>query len=106
MPGLPDMVFTANGATIIDGKMLGSQFRYPQRAAEAPAFLDWGDRAGAKAGDARVRACPGRRLRAAQGRRRSQVLHPGGAPLTAGQARCAPPAPCTRVARSARQVAG
>jgi len=46
MPGLPDMVFTANGATIIDGKMLGSQFRYPQRAAEAPAFLDWGDRAG------------------------------------------------------------
>ena len=41
MPGLPDMVFAANGATVIDGDVYGAQFRYPERAAEAPAYLDW-----------------------------------------------------------------
>jgi N-dimethylarginine dimethylaminohydrolase len=40
-PGLPDMVFSANGATVIDGKVLGSMFRYPQRQPEAAAYLDW-----------------------------------------------------------------
>jgi len=39
--GLPDMVFAANGATVVDGKVLGARFRYPQRAAEASAYLDW-----------------------------------------------------------------
>ncbi len=39
--GLPDMVFAANGATVVDGKVLGARFRYPQRAAEAGAYLDW-----------------------------------------------------------------
>jgi N-dimethylarginine dimethylaminohydrolase len=41
VPGLPDMVFAANGACVIDGKVLGARFRYPQRAAEGPAYLDW-----------------------------------------------------------------
>ncbi|HZR51815.1 MAG TPA: arginine deiminase-related protein [Streptosporangiaceae bacterium] len=41
VPGLPDMVFAANGATVVDGKVLGARFRYPQRAAEAEAYLDW-----------------------------------------------------------------
>jgi N-dimethylarginine dimethylaminohydrolase len=41
VPGLPDMVFAANGATVIGGTVLGSRFRYPQRAAEGPAYLDW-----------------------------------------------------------------
>jgi|SRR5450756_793052 len=41
VPGLPDMVFAANGATVIDGTVLGVRFRYPQRAAEAEAYLDW-----------------------------------------------------------------
>jgi N-dimethylarginine dimethylaminohydrolase len=41
LPGLPDMVFAANGATVVDGQVLGSRFRYPQRAAEAPAYLTW-----------------------------------------------------------------
>ncbi|MBO0802850.1 MAG: amidinotransferase [Nocardiopsaceae bacterium] len=41
VPGLPDMVFAANGATVVDGTVLGVRFRYPQRAAEAPAYLDW-----------------------------------------------------------------
>jgi N-dimethylarginine dimethylaminohydrolase len=39
--GLPDMVFAANGATVVDGKVLGARFRYPQRAGEAWAYLDW-----------------------------------------------------------------
>jgi N-dimethylarginine dimethylaminohydrolase len=41
VPGLPDMVFAANGACVIDGKVLGARFRYPQRAAEGPAYLNW-----------------------------------------------------------------
>src|ERR1700688_1688297 len=39
--GLPDMVFAANGATVIDGTVLGVRFRYPERAAEAGAYLSW-----------------------------------------------------------------
>jgi N-dimethylarginine dimethylaminohydrolase len=45
-PGLPDMVFAANGATVIGGKVLGARFRYPQRAPEAQAYLDWFTRGG------------------------------------------------------------
>ncbi len=41
VPGLLDMVFAANGATVIDGKVLSAAFRYPQRIAEGPAYLDW-----------------------------------------------------------------
>ena len=40
------MVFAANGATVVDGNVLGAQFRDPERAAEAPAYLDWFERAG------------------------------------------------------------
>src|SRR5258708_12113234 len=40
-PGLPDMVFAANGATVIGGAALGARFRHPQRAAEGPAYLPW-----------------------------------------------------------------
>jgi arginine dihydrolase len=40
-PGLPDMVFAANGATVIDGKVLGAKFAYPERADEGPAYLSW-----------------------------------------------------------------
>jgi N-dimethylarginine dimethylaminohydrolase len=39
--GLPDMVFAANGATVVGGTVLGARFRYPQRAAEADAYLRW-----------------------------------------------------------------
>src|SRR5262249_45094007 len=45
-PGLPDMVFAANGATVIGGTVLGARFRHPQRAAEAAAYLAWFDGAG------------------------------------------------------------
>lgn len=44
--GLPDMVFAANGATVIDGTALAVQFRDPQRADEAPAYRSWLERAG------------------------------------------------------------
>ncbi|WP_454296370.1 dimethylargininase [Salana multivorans] len=41
VPGLPDMVFAANGATVVDGKALGSSFHYPQRRAEAAHYNAW-----------------------------------------------------------------
>jgi N-dimethylarginine dimethylaminohydrolase len=41
VPGLPDMVFAANGAAVIDGKVLGARFRHAERAAEAAVYLDW-----------------------------------------------------------------
>ncbi|MCX5376801.1 dimethylargininase [Streptomyces sp. NBC_00091] len=44
--GLPDMVFAANGATVVDGKVYGARFRHAQRTAEGPAYLDWFRRRG------------------------------------------------------------
>ncbi|MDN5861356.1 MAG: amidinotransferase [Pseudonocardia sp.] len=41
LPGLPDMVYTANGATVVDGRVLGARFRHAERAAEAAAHLAW-----------------------------------------------------------------
>jgi N-dimethylarginine dimethylaminohydrolase len=41
VPGLPDMVFAANAATVIDGRALIAAFRHPQRAPEADAFETW-----------------------------------------------------------------
>ncbi|MDT5043244.1 MAG: hypothetical protein QOE51_4229 [Actinoplanes sp.] len=46
LPGLPDMVFAANGATVIDGKALAVQFRDAERADEAPAYKAWLENAG------------------------------------------------------------
>jgi arginine dihydrolase len=46
LPGLPDMVFAANGATVVDGKVLAVQFRDPERADEAPAYQAWFETAG------------------------------------------------------------
>ncbi|ASW57259.1 dimethylargininase [Plantactinospora sp. KBS50] len=34
-PGLPDMVFAANGALVVDGTAYGARFKHEQRAAEA-----------------------------------------------------------------------
>lgn len=39
--GLPDMVFTANGATVVAGRVLLARFRYPQRAPETAAYRHW-----------------------------------------------------------------
>jgi N-dimethylarginine dimethylaminohydrolase len=53
LPGLPDMVFAANGATVLDGRALAVQFRDPERADEAPAYAAWLDRAGFEVHDAK-----------------------------------------------------
>ena len=41
LPGQPDMVFAANGALVVGEVAYGSQFRFPERAAEAAAFATW-----------------------------------------------------------------
>ncbi|MET7382659.1 dimethylargininase [Streptomyces sp. NPDC005526] len=41
LPGLPDMVFAANGATVVDGRVLAARFRNEERAAEGPAYAEW-----------------------------------------------------------------
>jgi N-dimethylarginine dimethylaminohydrolase len=40
-PGLPDMVYAANGAFVVDGTAYGAMFRYPQRSPEAAAHQRW-----------------------------------------------------------------
>jgi N-dimethylarginine dimethylaminohydrolase len=39
--GLPDMVFSANGATVVNSLVLLAKFRYPQRVNEAAAYREW-----------------------------------------------------------------
>ncbi|WP_428342283.1 dimethylargininase [Mycobacterium sp.] len=41
MPGLPDMVYAANGALIIDGTALVARFKYAQRQQESAAYGAW-----------------------------------------------------------------
>ncbi|WP_213452487.1 dimethylargininase [Rhizomonospora bruguierae] len=54
LPGLPDMVFAANGATVVDGRVLAVEFRDPQRADEAPAYAGWFARAGFEVHEAKL----------------------------------------------------
>jgi arginine dihydrolase len=39
--GLPDMVFAANGATVVDGVVMLAKFRHDERAGEAAAYREW-----------------------------------------------------------------
>jgi len=39
--GLPDMVYAANGATVVDGVVYSAKFRYAERVAEGPAYQKW-----------------------------------------------------------------
>ncbi|MFI6449409.1 dimethylargininase [Kitasatospora sp. NPDC050543] len=41
VPGLPDMVFAANGATVLDGRVLVANFRHSQRVPESDAYQRW-----------------------------------------------------------------
>src|SRR5690625_822967 len=41
LPQYPDMVFAANGGTVIDGTAYSAKFRHNERAGEAPAYLEW-----------------------------------------------------------------
>lgn len=39
--GLPDMVYAANGATVVDDVAYSASFRYPERQPEAEAYASW-----------------------------------------------------------------
>lgn len=39
--GLPDLVFTANAALIVDHRAILSRFRFPARSGEEPVFREW-----------------------------------------------------------------
>lgn len=41
VPGLPDMVYAANGGLILDGTAVVARFKYPQRQQESVAYADW-----------------------------------------------------------------
>jgi N-dimethylarginine dimethylaminohydrolase len=41
LPGLPDMVYSANGGFVLDGIAYGASFAYPERQPEGPAYMDW-----------------------------------------------------------------
>lgn len=51
VPGLPDMVFAANGGTVVDGVVLPARFRHAERVAEGPAYRTWFLRNGFRVGD-------------------------------------------------------
>ena len=39
--GLPDMVFAANGGTVVGGRALAASFAFPERQPEAAAYAQW-----------------------------------------------------------------
>lgn len=41
VPGLPDMVYAANGGLIINGIAIVARFKYPQRQHESIAYAEW-----------------------------------------------------------------
>ncbi|HKO30081.1 MAG TPA: hypothetical protein VJU54_03010, partial [Nitrospiraceae bacterium] len=41
VPGLPDLVFTANAGVVVGHKAVPSRFRYPERQREEAYFEDW-----------------------------------------------------------------
>ncbi|WP_069386676.1 dimethylargininase [Cellulosimicrobium cellulans] len=41
LPGLPDMVYAANGATVVDGLVYSARFHHAERGPEGPAYLKW-----------------------------------------------------------------
>ena len=41
LEGLPDMVFAANGATVVGGRVLGASFHNQERRPEGPAYMEW-----------------------------------------------------------------
>jgi N-dimethylarginine dimethylaminohydrolase len=41
VPGLPDLVFCANAGLVLDGRVLLSRFRHPERSGEEDVFAAW-----------------------------------------------------------------
>jgi N-dimethylarginine dimethylaminohydrolase len=52
IPGLPDLVFTANAAMLYHNRAVLSHFRHPQRQGEEPYFRDWLNKHGYEVVDA------------------------------------------------------
>jgi N-dimethylarginine dimethylaminohydrolase len=46
VPGLPDLVYAANGGFALDGIAYGARFRHPQRTGEAAVYRRWYQRNG------------------------------------------------------------
>ena len=46
LPGLPDMVYAANGGFVLDGVAYGARFRHPERQPEGPAYLEYLEKLG------------------------------------------------------------
>ncbi len=46
VPGLPDMVYAANGGFVIDNIAYGARFTHPERQPEGPAYMEWFGAAG------------------------------------------------------------
>jgi N-dimethylarginine dimethylaminohydrolase len=46
LPGLPDMVYSANGGFTLDGVAYTARFTHPERQGEGPAYADWFREAG------------------------------------------------------------
>ena len=88
-PGLPDLVFTANAAVVLDRKALLARFRHPERQCEQPVYRGrLPGAAGARPArrshrDARGRAA-GRRRRLHLGHRGAPVLDGMRLPLRCG----------------------
>jgi arginine dihydrolase len=54
LPGLPDMVFAANGAIVVDGNILPARFANPQRESESAEHAVWHRRNGLLYGGSEV----------------------------------------------------
>lgn len=71
VPDLPDMVYAANGATVVDGQVLSARFASPQRAAEARLHAEWHRRhhvgAGVEGRGARAAVTPPRAVNEGEG---------------------------------------
>lgn len=46
VPGLPDMVYAANGGLVVGGVAIAAQFRHPQRKPEGAAYAAWMNESG------------------------------------------------------------
>ena len=107
-PGLPDMVFAANGATVIGGKVLGARFRYRRAPARGGRLPELVPRAGLRPRSASRRSMnegegdivfAGRAILAGHGfrsdeavrRRADRALRPAGDQPAAGRSAVLPP---------------
>ena len=77
IPGLPDMVYAANGATVLDGVVYSAKFRYAERAARGPRVPEVVRRPRLRHAhrrrDQRGRGRPARRRRPGPGRHRASA---------------------------------